>query len=962
MGQVFEVTPDKIQKTKTGCILNVEKHPADNPNNRKLVDELQVILVVSENCPKNTFKMVLRRRGGPDEELTYFRQLRFSEENPGGDDLDYNRVAISMLRHCITRKGLPEVKQYSATGHQPNTPFKFINPGDNICWGNSALQTFLHTSPDIRKDLIKTMDQPSDSSEIRDLPRMLLNISDNFAEQQSLNQLRFLLAPESNGGSGIALRFFEKIVDKLQVQSPTAIDGFRVEHELYETAKQCSTKDCIGTMPSSSKIRRRNFLLLFHNQRIDGLNAQNTINRFITKELEKPYPRSCTENHRSMVKRNVTCTKMPQVFLINALNARLDQENSMEVQLSETKYRAIAIIHHREGRPGHHWCSLWISQQQKWFQIDDYHNEQTWKKPYYFNSKENVFKCGEKKLFDNLGTVFYERIGRERIIREPEINREETSSNWQTGVLVNFHTTTDSGQQLLASFNGGQRCYITSTMAAFAGNPFTHSILRNCSANGSLIEQYLYRLCRMESVFRDTEAWKQLVIAESTRITRIFHDLERGINFKPDTQQDAEEYITGLLETLCDIEGNQAENPPLSVQTRQALNDTIGFTLTETKWCSDCKEEHSKAQKRERILKLTLNAGQYRMSVNSYLKTEMAVIHNEDTMTCSKCRKKGVKFSDQKEVSQPKNCVIIQLMRFVNIINRANGQVATTKITTPVEVDEVLDGGPLTGYLFTGGILHDSNTMMSGHYTHILRDVVSGKYWKTNDDQNPIQLSAKEAKDQLSKHGYLFFYSSPEDIPPPLKRTIMNKVPVTPSQKKSDTTPRGSKRKVTSSTKLFTSGNFKTLNGEPDVIVKVPQIPAILSSFQCESLTPFEDEMTANIEDNWIEGGKQIIDPNSPLAVALKANFGHSDFRTKEQRAATEEIAAGKRDVLVVMPTGSGKSLTYQLAAVMQKKLAIIIAPTIALAQDQVAALMKRKLQARLLTADVCIHSLFNFL
>ena len=89
--------------------------------------------------------------------------------------------------------------------------------------------------------------------------------------------------------------------------------------------------------------------------------------------------------------------------------------------------------------------------------------------------------------------------------------------------------------------------------------------------------------------------------------------------------------------------------------------------------------------------------------------------------------------------------------------------------------------------------------------------------------------------------------------------------------------------------------------------------------------------------------------PMSPARAALREVFGHEDFRPG-QAGPIAAVLAG-RDVLAVMPTGSGKSLCYQIPALVLDGLAIVVSPLIALMRDQVDAL-----RARGVAAD-CINS-----
>ena len=76
----------------------------------------------------------------------------------------------------------------------------------------------------------------------------------------------------------------------------------------------------------------------------------------------------------------------------------------------------------------------------------------------------------------------------------------------------------------------------------------------------------------------------------------------------------------------------------------------------------------------------------------------------------------------------------------------------------------------------------------------------------------------------------------------------------------------------------------------------------------------------------------------SELHAALREHFGHAAFRPGQEEVVAAALAG--RDVLVVMPTGAGKSLCYQLPALMREdEVTVVVSPLVSLMSDQVAGL-----------------------
>jgi ATP-dependent DNA helicase RecQ len=91
--------------------------------------------------------------------------------------------------------------------------------------------------------------------------------------------------------------------------------------------------------------------------------------------------------------------------------------------------------------------------------------------------------------------------------------------------------------------------------------------------------------------------------------------------------------------------------------------------------------------------------------------------------------------------------------------------------------------------------------------------------------------------------------------------------------------------------------------------------------------------------------------PEADLLTPLRRYWGYSTFRPLQERIVRSLLAG--RDTCVVMPTGGGKSLCYQLPAVISEKTTMVISPLIALMQDQAAQLAQMGIPAAVLNSTL---------
>lgn len=93
------------------------------------------------------------------------------------------------------------------------------------------------------------------------------------------------------------------------------------------------------------------------------------------------------------------------------------------------------------------------------------------------------------------------------------------------------------------------------------------------------------------------------------------------------------------------------------------------------------------------------------------------------------------------------------------------------------------------------------------------------------------------------------------------------------------------------------------------------------------------------------------LSPHPDLLPALKRYYGYESFRPGQLEIITAILQ--RRDLLAILPTGAGKSLCFQLPALLQPGLSVVVSPLIALMQDQVEGLRRNGIAAACLNSSL---------
>lgn len=141
---------------------------------------------------------------------------------------------------------------------------------------------------------------------------------------------------------------------------------------------------------------------------------------------------------------------------------------------------------------------------------------------------------------------------------------------------------------------------------------------------------------------------------------------------------------------------------------------------------------------------------------------------------------------------------------------------------------------------------------------------------------------------------------------------------------------------------------FETVEHEGKTVQRF----ALESAFENEEITLFEVEEERTEIPAAVEIADQLsVDGLSPKFQVLKRFYGYDSFR-EGQEDVVDSILSG-RDTLAVMPTGAGKSVCYQVPAMVMDGVALVISPLISLMKDQVQTLIQNGVPAAYLNSSL---------
>ncbi|KAE8538337.1 hypothetical protein D1P53_005682 [Cryptococcus gattii VGV] len=122
------------------------------------------------------------------------------------------------------------------------------------------------------------------------------------------------------------------------------------------------------------------------------------------------------------------------------------------------------------------------------------------------------------------------------------------------------------------------------------------------------------------------------------------------------------------------------------------------------------------------------------------------------------------------------------------------------------------------------------------------------------------------------------------------------------------------------------------------------------SQFSSRPRHPHTSSSLSSIAANTIDYQSSQFPFSSAIAATLRNTFNLNKFRLCQEGVIN--AAVDDRDIVCVMPTGGGKSLTYQLPAVMGRGLTVVVSPLLALIWDQVRALKEIGIECVMLTGS----------
>lgn len=302
--------------------------------------------------------------------------------------------------------------------------------------------------------------------------------------------------------------------------------------------------------------------------------------------------------------------------------------------------------------------------------------------------------------------------------------------------------------------NPGNTCYLNAPLQCLFHCHPLRTLLCNSNSHPEHENETFCARCELGNLAQ--RMFVSHTHCESLRPKKFVDNMQQICSsFEPFTQQDAYEFLNGLLRESASAEANNIQNQELAIENLP-LNQVVMGKLKRRLTCQACGDDPEVQQRTENFAHLALSikgASNVEQSLSSYSSLK------DYTFECSKCADSTV-FRGRQSIRCAPNVLILNLQRFEFKKGRVTKSRKKFKFSQKLDLAPYMDSeyiGGAINYSLKGIVEHQGPNMSNGHYVAYVQ---GSQGWLLKDDE---RTSSIELSEVLKKPAYLLFYM--RDLP-----------------------------------------------------------------------------------------------------------------------------------------------------------------------------------------------------